>query len=1130
MRFKKFNDIENIRHAKVEEKPIKNYTGNINEIDCPTPSKNTSAATKKEMIEMQGMFKQRNKAIEQSVKNHDPKSQYAIEKYLKDNNLELNKNDTDKIAETGAAIAKKLKNKFERARPYQVAEATGMTFNIMPLESDSMKTPAYPSGHSLQSRLIGEYYAEKYPDHREGLIDAADECGMGRVYAGWHYPSDHNASVKLAKEVYPKINLNRKSLKESIIDIPRKTYARGVFDKADTPNPVLKPSVKKMALDGIKTFEKFGKVVKYTLIGSILTKQYRADADLDINILFDIPGSKAEQEKVHDEIREYQGQINGKNIPGTEHPINYFSIIDPVTFNKARDMADGTFDIDTNKWIKKPEPGTFEPEKYVTDFQKRVSEIDVVKGELVRDMIDYEELKDLTNADIENLSGLVSKKLAEIKDSINTLIDIGDKTIADRKDAFSIDMSPDEIRKFGVKNRLPKNVIYKMLEKYHYLKFFKKLKEIMEDGKITPSELKSLSNIKEAKGRSIAFTFGRFNPPTIGHEKLINKVVQQRTDDYRIYLSKSEDTSKNPLNARVKLATMKQMFPRHARSIMLNPSNMILDIATELYKKGYSNVTFVAGSDRVREFDTILKKYNGVKSRHGLYDFDSINVASAGERDPDADGATGMSASKMRAAAKDKDFNTFKKGLPSGFANSKNAQDLFRNVRKGMMLAASYEVGELKFKPFVTASTLEELNKMTLRDKYISEHLYDVGDIVDDVETNVTGVIIRRGTNYVTLEDEDMKLHKCWLYNIMETPVYPVKLEERSMKLKEKRKNQYDKETDQPKKYVAGLSDKDKKAHDKHLDKQGKKSDSDKSAYVQSPADKKAKTKTSKHTKRFKQMYGELKTKNEREPQHRGNEFNDTGMPESYDIGHDYAKYTSSITPGEKHYKQTFQGTSYTPSKHSDNLININAEKDKEMNKKVELKDIEEWATKEETINKYKERYGEEWQSKIEETYNKMFNKVIDTNTNMQEGRMKDIAIDLMSKEKGGLDAEEFERKYRKSKAEMRKELGASEGFKMSFKEFAEDVNEWGVLPSTITEAQYQGKTVTLNKPVRGGTKKFYVYVKNEKGNIIKLGFGDPNMEIKADNPARRRSFRARHNCDNPGPKWKARYWSCKKW
>jgi hypothetical protein len=503
-------------------------------------------------------------------------------------------------------------------------------------------------------------------------------------------------------------------------------------------------------------------------------------------------------------------------------------------------------------------------------------------------------------------------------------------------------------------------------------------------------------------------------------------------------------------------------------------------------------------------------------------------VASAGERDPDADGATGMSASKMRAAAKDKDFDTFKKGLPSSFANSKNAQDLFKNVRKGMMLAASIDhgAGAFRFKPFITASTKEELEKMTLRDKYISEHLYDVGDIVDDVETNITGVIVRRGTNYVTLEDENMKLHKSWLYNIMETPVYPIKLEERARKLK------YDKETDQPKKYVAGLSDKEKKAHDRHLEKQGKKSDSDKSAYKQSPADKVAKTKTSTHTKRFKQMYGELKTKNEKEPHHRGNEFSDTGMPEAYDIGHDYAKYTSLLTPGEKHYSSKFQGGPYKPSKHSNNLINVNADKDmKPMNKKVELKDIEEWATKEETINKYKERYGEEWQSKIEETYNKMFNKVIDTNTNMQEGRMKDIAIDLKSKEEGGLDAEEFQRKYNKSKAEMKKDLGASEGFKLSFKDFMnEEADEWGIYPSQINEADYQGKTVTLNKPVRGGSKKFYVYTKNEKGNVVKVSFGDPNMEIKRDNPARRRSFRARHNCDNPGPKWKARYWSCKKW
>src|SRR6056300_1338929 len=920
-------------------------------------------------------------------------------------------------------------------------------------------------------------------------------------------------------------------LKESIIDIPRQTYAKGVFDKADTPNPVLKPSVKKLVLDGIKTFEKFGKVVKYTLIGSILTKQYRADADLDINILFDIPGSKEEQEKVHDEIREYQGEINGQVIPGTQHPINFFSIIDPATFSKAREMADGTFDIDKNEFIRKPDPGTFEPEKYVADFQKRVSEIDVVKGELARDMIDYEELKELGPKDIEGLETLISKKLAEITDSINTLIDIGDKTIADRKDAFLADMSPDEIRKFGTKNRLPKNVIYKMLEKYHYLKFFKHLKDIMQDGKVTPDELKSLSKLKEAKGRHIAFTVGRFNPPTIGHEKLLNKLASVRADNYFVFLSRSEDSQKNPLSYRLKVATMKRMFPRHARNIVVSPSNRVFDIVTDLYKKGATEITMVVGSDRVREFETTLKRYNDVKSRHGYYNFDRINIVSAGERDPDAEGATGMSASKMRAAARKDDFESFKKGLPSSFARSSAAQDLFKNLKRGMNLAASVnpDAGAvaLRFKPFITASTKEDLDNMLLRDKYLTEHLYEIGDIVDDVSNSITGIIVRRGTNYVTLEDANMKLHKAWLYDIIETPVYPVKLEERAKELK------YDKETDQPKKYVKGLSDKEKKAHDRHLEKQGKKSDSDPSAYKQSPADKVAKTKPSKYTKRFKQMYGELKTKSEREPEKRGNEFVDSGIPEAYAIGHDYAKYTSSITPGEKNYSPKHQGGPYKPSKHSDNLINVNADKDmKPMNKKVELKDIEEWASSKETIDKYKERYGEEWQSKIEETYNKMFNKVIDTNTNMQEGRMKEIAIDLKSKEEGGLDAEEFQRKYNKSKAEMKKDLGASPEPKKSFKEFAEEVNEWGVMPSQITESEYQGKKVKLNDPFRtsGGPKKFSVYVKNEKGNVVKVNFGDPNMEIKRDDPDRRRNFRARHNCDNPGPKWKARYWSCYQW
>ena len=88
---------------------------------------------------------------------------------------------------------------------------------------------------------------------------------------------------------------------------------------------------------------------------------------------------------------------------------------------------------------------------------------------------------------------------------------------------------------------------------------------------------------------------------------------------------------------------------------------------------------------------------------------------------------------------------------------------------------------------------------------------------------------------------------------------------------------------------------------------------------------------------------------------------------------------------------------------------------------------------------------------------------------------------------------------------------------------FSEDEND-------MFEAEYQGRKVKLNKPMRGDVKKFKVYVKNDKGNVIKVNFGDPNMKIKKSNPARRKSFRARHNCDNPGPKTKARYWSCRKW
>ncbi len=190
MKFKDFIDIDGLKHAKIEEKPVKNYKGDYKKLPIAKPSSNGSNATYDEIKELQSMFKNRTPEIEKSVKDHDNEVGFAIKEYLEKNNLDYNESDVDKIADIGSGIVRHYKNKFERPRPYQLAEAMKMDFDHMPLNSDSMKSPAYPSGHSLQSQLIAEYYAEKYPEHKKGLFEAADECGEGRVYAGWHYKSD----------------------------------------------------------------------------------------------------------------------------------------------------------------------------------------------------------------------------------------------------------------------------------------------------------------------------------------------------------------------------------------------------------------------------------------------------------------------------------------------------------------------------------------------------------------------------------------------------------------------------------------------------------------------------------------------------------------------------------------------------------------------------------------------------------------------------------------------------------------------------------------------------------------------------------------------------------------------------
>ena len=155
--------------------------------------------------------------------------------------------------------------------------------------------------------------------------------------------------------------------------------------------------------------------------------------------------------------------------------------------------------------------------------------------------------------------------------------------------------------------------------------------------------------------KKIVFTFGRMNPPTIGHEKLANKiksVAKREKADARIYLSHTQNPTKDPLSYQQKLAFAKKAFGIAHRS----NAKKIFQIIKEIYAEEYTDIIMVVGSDRVTEFKTLLNKYNG----KGDYEFDSIKVVSAGQRDPDAKGVEGMSGTKLRAIAKDGDFDTFK--------------------------------------------------------------------------------------------------------------------------------------------------------------------------------------------------------------------------------------------------------------------------------------------------------------------------------------------------------------------------------------------------------------------------------------------------------------------------------------
>jgi phosphopantetheine adenylyltransferase len=260
--------------------------------------------------------------------------------------------------------------------------------------------------------------------------------------------------------------------------------------------------------------------------------------------------------------------------------------------------------------------------------------------------------------------------------------------------------------------------------------------------------------VEKTKG-TLTVAFGRFNPPTTGHEKLLNTVASSSDDgDYIIVPSRTQDKKKNPLDADTKVSVMRQMFPQHSEKIVNDPANRtIFDVLKKAHMDGYENVRIIGGADRVKEFEKLTNNYNGK-----LYQFGNVEVRSAGERDPDAeDNVTGMSASKQRKAAAEGDFQTFAKGVPSTM-NQKQAKELYNMIRSGMNIKEGWNLWEIAPK----------FDWKNLRENYVSENIFQIGQLVENLNTGLVGRIIRRGTNYLICVTEDNIMFKSWIKDMME--------------------------------------------------------------------------------------------------------------------------------------------------------------------------------------------------------------------------------------------------------------------------------------------------------------------------------------------------------------------------
>jgi len=268
---------------------------------------------------------------------------------------------------------------------------------------------------------------------------------------------------------------------------------------------------------------------------------------------------------------------------------------------------------------------------------------------------------------------------------------------------------------------------------------------------------------KKRGSDALTIVFGRFNPPTTGHKKLFDMAKNiSGDDDMRIYPSRSHDPKKNPLDPGTKIKFMKQMFADYEDQIV-NEKDMktIFDVLTTANEEGYKEIKIVVGSDRLSEFKNLATKYNGE-----LYNFDMIDVLPAGERDSDAEGVEGMSASKLRKAAKEDDFKAFQRGIPSSLEKGE-VTNLYNALKKAMGLEVTTDKKNTK-ESFELWEIAPSFDYFGLREKYYNKEIFKRGDIVESLHTGLRGEVTRRGANHLICVTEDGIMFKSWIKDVAE--------------------------------------------------------------------------------------------------------------------------------------------------------------------------------------------------------------------------------------------------------------------------------------------------------------------------------------------------------------------------